>query len=92
MAAMADFNAEAVGDRYAAMAETFARNSRESRFSAEIGAFARAIGMPTSLREIGIDPSRFDQFAEMAANDPAALVNPRRLTPGDCRRILEAAW
>jgi 4-hydroxybutyrate dehydrogenase len=92
MAAMADFNTEAVGDRYATMAETFARTTREQHFSTVIGAFARAIGLPTSLREIGIDPARFDRFAEMAANDPGALANPRRLTPGDCRRILEAAW
>jgi alcohol dehydrogenase class IV len=92
MAAMADFNTEAVGDRYVTMAEAFAKATREPCFSTEIGVFARAIGMPTSLREIGIDPSRFDRFAEMAANDPGALANPRRLTPGDCRRILEAAW
>jgi 4-hydroxybutyrate dehydrogenase len=92
MAAMAEFNTEAVGDRYATMAEAFSKATRAPRFSTEIGVFARAIGMPTSLREIGIDPSRFDRFAEMAANDPGALANPRRLTPGDCRRILEAAW
>lgn len=92
MAAMADFNTEAVGDRYAIMAETFAKAAGRPRFSTEFGVFARAVGMPTSLREIGIDPSRFDRFAEMAANDPGALANPRRLTPGDCRRILEAAW
>ena len=92
MAAMADFNTEAVGDRYAAMAEAFAKASQEPSFSIEFGGFARAIGMPTSLREIGIDPSRFDRLAEMAANDPGALANPRRLTPRDCRRILEAAW
>ncbi|HKU07861.1 MAG TPA: iron-containing alcohol dehydrogenase [Bradyrhizobium sp.] len=92
MAAMADFNTEAVGDRYATLAEAFATATREPSFSTEFGVFARAIGMPTSLREIGIDPSRFDRFAEMAANDPGALANPRRLTPGDCRRILEAAW
>jgi 4-hydroxybutyrate dehydrogenase len=92
MAAMADFNTEAVGDRYATMAETFARTTRESHFSTAIGAFARAIGLPTSLREMGINPAQFDRFAEMAANDPGALANPRRLTPGDCRRILEAAW
>lgn len=92
MAAMADFNTEAVGDRYATMAETFARPAPEPHFSTTIGAFARAVGLPTSLREIGIDPARFDRFAEMAANDPGALANPRRLTPGDCRRILEAAW
>lgn len=92
MAAMADFNTEAVGDRYATMAETFARTTRQPHFSTTIGAFARAVGLPTSLREIGIDPARFDRFAEMAANDPGALANPRRLTPGDCRRIFEAAW
>ena len=92
MAAMADFNTEAVGDRYATMAETFAKTPRQPHFSTAIGAFARAVGLPTSLREIGIDPARFDRFAEMAANDPGALANPRRLTPGDCRRILEAAW
>lgn len=92
MAAMADFNTEAVGDRYATMAETFARTPGEAHFSGTIGAFARTIGLPTSLREAGINPDRFDRFAELAANDPAALANPRRLTPGDCRRILEAAW
>lgn len=92
MAAMADFNTEAVGDRYATMAETFARTTPEPHLSTTIGAFARAVGLPTSLRETGIDPARFDRFAEIAANDPGALANPRRLTPGDCRRIFEAAW
>ncbi len=92
LAAVADFNAQAVGDRYAAMATTLASREGRSSLSIEIGAFARGLGLPTSLREIGVDRRRFDRFAEMAANDPAALANPRRLTPGDCRQILEAAW
>jgi 4-hydroxybutyrate dehydrogenase len=92
MAAIAEFNTEAVGERYATMAETFARTTRQPHFSSTIGAFARAVGLPTSLREIGIDPARFDRIAEIAANDAGALANPRRLTPGDCRRILESAW
>jgi alcohol dehydrogenase class IV len=92
LAAMADFNAQAVGERYAALAVTLARRDGQVSLSTEIGAFARGLGLPTSLREIGIDRRRFDRFAEMAANDPAALANPRRLTPGDCRLILEAAW
>ncbi|HWK96887.1 MAG TPA: iron-containing alcohol dehydrogenase [Pseudolabrys sp.] len=92
MAAMADFNTAAVGDRYTTMAETFARPTRQPHFSTTIGAFARAVGLPTSLRETGINPARFESLAEMAANDPGALANPRRLTPGDCRRIFEAAW
>jgi 4-hydroxybutyrate dehydrogenase len=82
----------AAGERYATMAETFARTTRQPHFSSTIGAFARAVGLPTSLREIGIDPARFDRIAEIAANDAGALANPRRLTPGDCRRILESAW
>lgn len=92
MAAIADFNTEAVGDRYTTMAETLDRSTRKPHFSSTIGAFARAIGLPTSLREIGVNPVQFDRIAEMAANDPGALANPRRLTTGDCRRILEAAW
>jgi alcohol dehydrogenase class IV len=92
LAAMADFNARAVGDRYEALAMTFPRRDEQASLSTEIGAFARGLGLPTSLREIGIDRQRFDRFAEMAANDPAALANPRRLTPFDCRCILEAAW
>lgn len=92
LAAMAEFNAQAVGDRYAALASTLARRDGDVSLSTEIGAFARGLGLPTSLREIGVDRGRFDRFAEMAANDPAALANPRRLTPGDCRRILQAAW
>ncbi|MEJ1160478.1 iron-containing alcohol dehydrogenase [Prosthecomicrobium sp. N25] len=92
LAAVAEFNAQAVGDRYAALARTFAPEDRDLSFSREIGAFARTVGMPTTLREVGIDRARFDRFAEIAASDPASLANPRRMTPVDCRRILEAAW
>jgi alcohol dehydrogenase class IV len=92
LAAMADFNAQAVGDRYAALAENFAIRGHAPSLGRDIGMFARELGLPTSLRELGLKAERIATFAEMAANDPAALANPRRLTPGDCRRILEAAW
>jgi len=92
MAAMAEFNGEAVGERYTTMAGYFANTDHRAHFSAEIGAFARNVGMPATLREIGVDRSQLGRLAEVAANDPAALANPRRLTSGDCRRILEAAW
>ena len=91
MAAMADFNTEAVGDRYATMAETFARTTREPHFGTA-SSFRPRHRPADLLAEMGINPAQFDRFAEMAANDPGALANPRRLTPGDCRRILEAAW
>jgi 4-hydroxybutyrate dehydrogenase len=92
LAAVAQFNAQAVGERYSFLAGNFGRNDPALTFSSKIGDFTRSIGLPTALREFGVNPDRFDSFAEMAANDPAALANPRRLTPKDCRQILEAAW
>ncbi|MBT9292678.1 iron-containing alcohol dehydrogenase [Prosthecodimorpha staleyi] len=92
LAAVADFNAQAVGERYAALARTFAGSEAEASFNRQIAGFAAAVGMPTRLRDVGIDPGRLDRFAEAAANDPASLANPRRMTATDCRQILEAAW
>ncbi len=49
LAAMADFNAQAVGDRYAALATTLASREGRVSLSTEIGAFARGLGLPTTL-------------------------------------------
>ncbi|WP_439572830.1 hypothetical protein [Phreatobacter sp.] len=92
LAAFVGFNARAVGDRYGALSATMGPADPSVGLDAQLAAFARSLGLPTALRQTGTDPSRFARVAEMAADDPAALANPRLLTPGDCRRILEAAW
>lgn len=92
LAAVAEFNAEAVGERYAALAVAFEGSRAAPSFTREVAGFAASVGLPTRLRDVGVDPARLDQFALEAANDPAALANPRRMTATDCRQILEAAW
>lgn len=92
LAAFVGFNARAVGDRYGALSDTMGQGGAVTGLDNQLAAFARALGLPAALRETATDPNRFAQVAVRAADDPAAFANPRLLTPGDCERILEAAW
>lgn len=47
--------------------------------------------MPHTLAELGVDASRFDELAEMAAEDPTALANPVALDAAGFRDIFAAA-
>ncbi|MGL4243384.1 MAG: hypothetical protein ACRCTI_19905, partial [Beijerinckiaceae bacterium] len=92
LAACVEFNARAVGDRYAALAQAMGLDATGAPLGPQLAAFARSLGLPAALRETALDRSRFASLARIAANDPAALANPRLLTQGDCELILEAAW
>ena len=50
------------------------------------------IGIPHSLREIGIDASHSEQLGQMAAADPSAATNPIRFSAEDYRVLFERAW
>jgi alcohol dehydrogenase class IV len=54
-------------------------------------ALRREIGIPHSLREIGIDDERQRQVGEMAARDPAAAGNPLPLTSRQYRDLFARA-
>jgi len=92
LAAFVGFNARAVGERYGALSQTLGESGTSGGLDIQVTAFARALGLPAALRETATDPRDFAGVAEQAANTPAALANPRLLTPGDCQQILEAAW
>ncbi len=47
--------------------------------------------MPHTLAELGVERSRFDELAEMAAADPTALANPVALDVAGFRQLFEAA-
>ena len=49
-------------------------------------------GMPHTLAGLGVEPTRFDELAEMAAADPTALANPVTLDAGGFRELFEAAY
>jgi alcohol dehydrogenase class IV len=94
LAAVAGFNAPAVGDRYAAIADALsgAKPNASMPFGWRVCALAAAAGLPVALRGSGLDPADFPHVARAAADDPSALANPRRLSVKDCREILDAAW
>ncbi|MFN6951468.1 MAG: iron-containing alcohol dehydrogenase [Albidovulum sp.] len=92
LAAFVDFNARAVGDRYGALSDAMGQGRGGTSLDIQLATFARALGLPTALRDTATDPNSFAHVARRAADDPAALANPRLLTRDDCERILEAAW
>jgi alcohol dehydrogenase class IV len=94
LAAVAGFNAPAVGDRYAAIADALsgAKPPASMPLGARVRALAAAAGLPVALRETALDPADFPTVARTAADDPGALANPRRLSVKDYGKILEAAW
>lgn len=51
----------------------------------------RRIGIPTSLREIGIETDQQQRVGEMAARDPSAAGNPLRLEPADYQALFARA-
>jgi alcohol dehydrogenase class IV len=48
--------------------------------------------IPHTIRELGVDDTRFDELAAMAVHDPTAAGNPVALTEAGCRRLLERSF
>ena len=53
-------------------------------------AFARGLGAPLALRELGMTAADLDRAAEMAVQNP--YWNPRPITRDGIRALLHAAW
>ncbi|MGL4636683.1 MAG: hypothetical protein ACRCWF_11945 [Beijerinckiaceae bacterium] len=93
MRAIIDFNARAVGERYDALLDAMGGNADPQQdLPSRLATLSRMLKLPVALRETATDRSAFARIADIAADDPSALANPRLMTSGDCRQILEAAW
>jgi 1,3-propanediol dehydrogenase len=57
-----------------------------------VRAFAGKAGLPSTLREIGIECSQLDQVARRALRDAYIVTNPRPVAEADARAICQAAW
>jgi len=54
--------------------------------------FIRGLGLPRSLREVGVDPEHFDRIAQQAMRTPWVPRNPRKIDhPAQVREILMLA-
>ncbi len=54
--------------------------------------FAGKAGLPTTLREIGVDEGQLDRVARSALHDAYIVTNPRPVSEADVRAICRAAW
>jgi maleylacetate reductase len=51
------------------------------------------LGLPRTLREVGVKPEMLDVIARNAMHDRLIHTNPRKIHgPEDVRQILDAAW
>lgn len=52
--------------------------------------FGSDLGVPATLQKLGVGTDRLGELAEMAAEDPMASGNPRKLSVEDARALYEA--
>ncbi len=53
--------------------------------------FRKQMNIPHTARELGVEESRLDELAEMAANDPTAGGNPIEVGAADMKKMYQAA-
>ena len=49
-------------------------------------------GLPSTLKEAGVDPAKFPEVAKAALNDGSTIANPREVTCGAVMNILEMCY
>lgn len=79
------FNAHAVPDLLAPVAAIFGATPGRG-----LHAFARAMGAPTALRDLGLKETDLDRAADIATQNP--YWNPRPFDRAALRDLLQAAW
>lgn len=86
------WNAPAIAPELVEMAGAMGLPSGDQVIPAITGLFAR-IGIPRSLRELGLAEDRLDWVAEQSLGITRLIQNnPRPLTPDDMRHLLAAAF
>ena len=80
------FNAQAVPQLLAPVAELFGGESP----GRAVHGFARSIGAPLALRDLGLAEADLDRAAELAVSKP--YWNPEPVTEPGVRKLLQAAW
>jgi alcohol dehydrogenase class IV len=94
-----EFNAPAAAGRMAEIASAMGLRTglmtpHEAADAAvqTVRAFAGKAGLPTTLREIGVQWAQLDQVAHGALRDAYIVTNPRPVGEADVRAICQAAW
>jgi len=86
------FNAAACPDKLAAMCDVVGIKDGPERLADAFTALNDRIGMPATLRDMGMSEQDLEGIAEAAVEDHSTPSNPRPLTVEDCRVVLAAAF
>jgi len=82
----AAYNAPSVGDMFAPAAKMFDSDD----LALGLWDFAKSLGAPTALRDLGVAEGDLDRMAELATTNP--YWNPREITKEGIRALLDRAW
>jgi len=85
------FNAASVGAKYAQMRRVLGLDEH-AVLPNWFTAFARAIGLPTTLKQMGVSRAVLPRIAAMAVDDFSAQTNPAPLSEADCMALLESVF
>lgn len=86
------FNAAACPDKLAAMCDVVGIKDGFEQLADAFTALNERIGMPLTLRDMGVSEQDLEGIAEAAVEDHSTPSNPRPLTVVDCRTVLAAAF
>ncbi len=86
------FNRPAIEDKIARLAAWLGVAGGFDRFQAALLDLRKRTGVPHTLKEFGVDDSRFDEMAAMAVDDPSTGGNPVPFDAAAGRRLFRAAY
>jgi alcohol dehydrogenase class IV len=95
------FNAKTAAVRYADIARTLGLQGKTdkeltSAFAEYVKSMNRKLGLPTSLKEHGVDEAMFLKMvatvSERAITDPCTSANPRPITASEMEALFKAAY
>jgi maleylacetate reductase len=85
------FNHPVNADKQARVSEALGRP--EEPAADLVAALIAGLGLPTRLRDVGVEPEQLDKIAEGSMHDRWIHTNPRKIDgPAVIRTLLDAAW
>ena len=85
------FNHPVNGERQRLVSEALGRPGEPA--ADVLAALISALGLPRTLRDVGVKPELLDRIAEESMHDRWIHTNPRNIEgPAVVRRLLDAAW
>lgn len=85
------FNAPACAEKMADIAVAMGAEASAAAAIEAIEKLSADVGIPSGLKELGVEEDKFQQMAELALVDPCAPGNPRDMSLEDAVEIYKAA-